>query len=610
MGDAASGVRRAARGRNRRGGPGRAEQPGTGAGTVKEILVSVEPLETRAAVIEDHKLAEFLVERPVSERVAGNIYKGRVENVLPGMDAAFVNVGLERNAFLYVGDTSAMWEREDLEDAAERPRSRPTIGEVLRSGQEVVVQVAKEPVGTKGARMTTNLALPGRYLVLMPTSGDVGVSRRIADEAERTRLRALADSIRPPGVGVIVRTVAEGRTEAQLVQDMEFLVRLWGRIEQRSQTAQAPALLHRDLGLVFRIVRDMMTEDVDRLVIDDRAEYERVLELCEIMSPDLKRRVRYWRPQRTALFDAFNLEGEIDKALRRKVWLKSGGTLVIDATEALTAIDVNTGKFVGTTDLKSTVFQTNMEACDEIARQIRLRDLSGIIVVDFIDMDDERDRQAVMARMEESVRRDRTRVHVLGFTALGLMEMTRKKTAAGLAAQLLRVCPDCDGRGRVLSEETMSHRIRREIKAVLRREAAEAILVEVHPQVAALLIGAGGANLRELERETGRSVFVRGSEALRIEQHAVKALGPREVVERIARPVSAGDTIDLRIQEPHVSNAADGIARIEGYVINVEGGARHVGERVRVTIVGAYRTYARARIIEPERPRPVAPEPS
>lgn len=581
----------------------------------RQIFVSAEALEVRVAVMEDGVLTELLMERSLSQRIAGNIYKGRVETVLPGMEAAFVHVGHDRNAFLYAGDAGStagdLLEDDDARagggseaaerDAPDRDGGRAkvrSIRELVTEGQDVIIQVTKEAVGTKGPRVTTNLSLPGRYVVLAPTLDYVGVSRRIADDKERQRLRQVAEALRPPGMGVIVRTVAEGRGAEEIGQDLEFLLKLWERIREKARTQEAPALLHRDLGLTFRVVRDFLTEDVTRVVVDNYHEYRRMLELTEIMSPDLKKRIRFWNGKGGNLFDAYRIEGEIEKLLRPKVWLKSGGYLVIDQSEALVTIDVNTGKYVGSTSLAETVLHTNLEAADEIARQVRLRDIAGMIIVDFIDMDRAEDQRRVLESLGQAVRRDRTRVHVLGLTQLGLVEMTRKKVGIGLEAMLLKACPCCDGRGRVISEETMSLKVRRLIRDQLRRSTAQAILTEVHPSVAAVLIGSGGASLKEFERELGRSVFIRGSSHLRPDSVNILALGSREDVERRARPVSMGEILEVRVEEPHAVNADDAISRVEGYVIDIDHGSAYVGQRVRVEIMQTYRTYARARVVE------------
>ena len=561
----------------------------------KEILISVESEEARAALLEDGVLVEFYVDRPTNQRVAGNIYKGRVENVLPGMEAAFVNIGLERNAFLYVDDALVMKQDED-EDQVEDVKEF-SIRNVLKEGQDVMVQVVKEAMGGKGARVTRHITLPGRFLVLMPMVGYVGVSRKITDDKERERLRKTAEWLRPQGMGLIVRTVAEGKSEAELTRDVEFLVRLWNRILTREQNSKSPALLHKDMGLVYRVVRDLFSEDVDRLFIDDLHEYERVLELLDAIAPSLKERVHYYSNKRQPIFEYFELDPEIEKAMKKRVWLRSGGYIVIDQMEALTAIDVNTGKYVGSSNLADTVFKTNIEAAKEIARQLRLRDIGGIIIIDFIDMDYAHHRHKVLSVLEEELRRDHTKTHVLGLTQLGLVELTRKKVRQGLDEYLMKACPYCEGRGRIPTEETMSRKVRREIKKILRHTTSEAMLVEVHPSVAALLIGPGGANLKELERETGKTIFVRGSEGCRFDDMNLKALGTREEVETKALPVKAGQIMELEVEEPHVTNNWDGIARVEGYVIDIEGAGSRVGERVKVEITKAFRTYAKAKIV-------------
>jgi ribonuclease G len=563
----------------------------------REILVTVDVDETRAAVLEGGELIELAIERPVHERVVGNIYKGRVENVLPGMQAAFVNVGLERNSFLYIDDALPM--KGEIDDEFGEIARKLTIKDVLRPGQEIIVQVVKEPIGTKGARVTRHVTLPGRFLVLMPNVDYVGVSRRITDEKERERLKQLAVRIKPPEAGLIVRTVAEGAGEQELVQDSSFLVRLWERIRQRAQTGQAPSNLHRDLGLLHRVVRDWLDDDVSQFVIDAKPEYEKALDIVETLSPALKERLKLYSRTDQSLFDFHGVEMEIDKALKKRVWLKSGGYLVIDQTEALTVIDVNTGKFVGTTNLADTVFKTNLEAAREIARQLRLRDIGGIIIIDFIDMEVQEHRQTVLRTLEDALRQDRTRANVLGLTQLGLVEMTRKKSSQNLDEALMRACHYCDGRGKLLSEETMARRVRAEIRRILKQSTSEALLMEVHPTVAALLIGPGGARLKDLEKELGKAIYVRGNAEVHLEQMNLRILGTRREVEERALPVRVGESLELKVEEPHVSNAADGIARIDGYVIDIEGAGALVGKRVRVEVTKAFRTYAKARVVTP-----------
>lgn len=552
----------------------------------KELLVNYGARESRLAIVEDGQLVEFYIAHEEADQAAGNIYKGRVENVLPGMRAAFVNLGLEKNAFLYVDDAHA----EDRETKSK------AIQDVVRVGQDIVVQIVKEPIGNKGARVTTEISLPGRYLVLTPYSDIIGVSRRIDNERERERLRQIAEKIRPKGMGLIVRTVAEGTSQRALMRDLAYLKRVWARIRHKARTARAPQLLHREAGLIAKTIRDHMDDHVDRFVIDDESAYQRARDIAQSLSPGLKNRIELYKGA-SPLFEARGIEAELDRALKRRVWLKCGGYLVIDETEALTVIDVNTGKNVGSTDLSDTVLATNKEAAVEIAHQLRLRDISGIIVVDFIDMENESDQTEVIKTFQKALRDDRTRVTVLGLTRLGLLEMTRKKVRESLLNQMTRVCPVCEGRGHVLSEDVLARRLRYRIVEKLRETGAEAILVEAHPLVAAHLIGPGGVNLKELEAETGRAVFIRGADGLEMNQLEVKAVGNRADVERLALPVHEGERLDVEIMERHATNPKDGIARLSGYVIDIEGGGSRVGDRVTVEIVRALRTFATAKMV-------------
>ncbi|MBP7164435.1 MAG: Rne/Rng family ribonuclease, partial [Firmicutes bacterium] len=437
----------------------------------REIIVNSESGEVRAAILEDGVLVDLFIERSLHPRYAGNIYRGTVENVLPGMQAAFVDVGLERNVFLYVDDALAgrngregrivrEADGEEITVPNKKPRS---IKDILKPGQEIMVQVSKEPIGTKGARVVTDITLPGRYVVLMPTVDYVGVSRRIDEDGERDRLKKIAQAAKPKRMGVIVRTVAEGLSQEEIASDIQFLVKLWRRIQARGRRAKAPALLHKDYDLVFRLVRDHFAEDVTQFVVDDPEDLKKVNDLVKMFPEPMRDKVHLYTGQEP-IFDSYGLEEEIARALRRKVWLACGGYLVIDHTEALTVIDVNTGKFTGSTCLADTVLKTNLEAATEIARQMRLRNIGGIIIADFIDMDDEDHQKQVMRRLEESLARDKTKASVLGFTQLGLVEMTRKKVQQGLAESMMKVCPMCDGRGRILSEETLAFRAMRAIK--------------------------------------------------------------------------------------------------------------------------------------------------
>jgi ribonuclease G len=562
---------------------------------VKEILVDADSDLTRVAVLEDGNLAEIYVERNFNQRVAGNIYKGKVVNVLPGMQAAFVNIGLEKNAFLYVDDVITDEDPSGDNEVYESVKP-PSINDVLKVGQDVLVQVVKEPMGTKGARVTNHITLPGRYLVLMPMVDYIGVSRRIESEQERARLKKLAEEVRTNNMGLIVRTAAEGVTREELAQDIKFLTKLWGNI-QSSKKGLAPQLVHKDYSLLYRIVRDMLSIDVDKMHINNRQEYFKVMELLELIAPNMKSRVVTYNNQAEAIFDHFNIEEEIEKALNRKVWLKSGGYLVIDHTEALTSIDVNTGKFVGAINLEDTVLKTNIEAAGEIARQLRLRDIGGIIIIDFIDMDTPEHQKQVISMLEEELKKDRTKANVLGLTQLGLVEMTRKKVRQGLDEVLLKVCPYCEGKGRIVSEETMGKKVEHELYKLFNNKKVEAVLVEVHPTVASVVIGPGGVHLNKLEEKFERNIYIRGNADIHPGEIAVKAVGSKEKAEVLALPVREGQIIESVVEAPHASNPRNGIIRVDGYVIDVEDAGRLAGETAKVQVTKVYRTYARGRLV-------------
>lgn len=557
---------------------------------LKEIVINVGEEETRVAVLEDKLPMEVYIERAPNQRLVGNIFKGRVENVLPGMQAAFVDIGLEKNAFLYVED--ALPSRNP--DSAGQPVNT-NIGDILKHGQEIIVQIIKEPIGTKGPRVTTHITLPGRYLVLMPTVDYVGISRRIEDEPERERLKELAARIKPAGMGVIVRTVAEGVAEEEFCQDIDLLTKLWRKIQHRANNCAAPNLVHRDLELIHRILRDLFSEDVDRLILDSRYDYEKVLEILEILDPKLKLKVLL--EERENIFDFYGIEIELEKALKRRVWLKCGAYLVIDQAEALTVIDVNTGKYVGSTNLEDTVLKTNLEATVEIARQLRLRNLGGIVVVDFIDMTKEEHRIQILERLAEEVKKDKTKTNVLGLTQLGLVEMTRKKVRPSLTEVVQKPCPYCEGRGKVLSEETVSINLKSQILQVARQTTAETILVEANPVVAARLIGSGGANLRELEVKASKNLYIRGSANHHIESVSIRPLHDQEDILTETMTVKPGEVLEVRVEEPHISNINDGIARLNGFILDIEGAGAQVGEVVTVEICKVYRTYAKARVV-------------
>ena len=553
----------------------------------KKIIVNCDNRATRVALLEKGKLVELDIERPLQQRVVGNLYKGIVANVLPGMQAAFVDIGLEKNAFLYVDDIFTDWDDESP------PPARGSIEKLLRVGEDIMVQVVKEPYGSKGARVTGQITIPGRYLVLVPGADYIGVSRRIESQAERDRLRREVEKLKPEELGLIVRTVAEGVEIEVMEQDLKFLVQLWNRISTRFQQKAAPAILYQDLSLTCRIARDLFVEEFSSFLIDNEHEYDKVREIVDYISPHLKAKVKLYQ-EAEPIFERYGVEAELEKALARQVWLKSGGYLVFDEAEALTVVDVNTGRYIGRRNLADTILKTNLEAAEEIARQVRLRDIGGIIIVDFIDMSIEDHRRKVLEKLNASIKNDRTKTYVLGLTNLGLVEMTRKKVRQDLSEYLQQPCPYCGGSGRVLTPLVISTRIERELKMQLQEEKSKAILVEMHHEVAAIIIGSGGGNLKKLEDEMGRHIFIRGSEDVHIEQHRIIARGSHKEIKALALPVKAGEVLELTIEEPHATNPNHGIARIQGFVINVEGAGEKVGQVTKVEIKDVNRTFARA----------------
>ena len=558
----------------------------------KEILVNMGINETRVAILEDGALVEFSIEHLDEQRRAGNIYRGKVENVLPGMQAAFINIGEEKNAFLYIDDVIP----KDIEPETAEAIKKHTIQNLLREGQEIVVQMIKEPIGTKGARVVTQITIPGRYLVLIPTVDYIGISRRIENETERERLKGIVTKFKSPGVGLIVRTAAEEIDAAELQADYEFLISVWKKIQKKTKKGPCPALLYRDHDLLYRILRDYLSKDVTRLLIDDQEVYTKSLELIKTLAPSFKNRIQYYG-EAQVIFEAFNIENQLEKALRRKVWLDSGAYLIFDQTEALTVIDVNTGKYTGTTCLKDTVFQTNLDATAELARQIRLRNLAGIIIIDFIDMVSDEERTAVIAKLESELKQDKSKVSILGFTALGLLELTRKKVKQSLREILQAECEFCDGTGYIMSSESFAQRAGRSIKQLAQNSNGEALLLGVNPQIASILIGPGGVNLDKMEHYLFKTIYIKGQENLGLEQVRLLASGTRAEIEFLALPVREGEEIELKIAEAHIANPADGIGRIEGYVIDVEGAGAYIGKSSRVVITKTFKTYAKGRII-------------
>jgi ribonuclease G len=459
----------------------------------KEILVNITPQETRVAILENGMVHEIYIERRRNKGLVGNIYKGLVARVLPGMEAAFVEIGLERAAFLHVSDVAQARQNRNGGDI-------PHISHVLRDRQELLVQVIKDPLGTKGARLTTNITIPSRHLVFMPNSDNIGVSSRIESDEERERLRnmLLSQGERAPDSGYIIRTAAEVATTESISSDVTYLNRVWEAVNHKAKEAQAGAVVHKDLPLYLRLLRDMVDEDLEKIRVDSRETYSIMKEFAQTYVPEVADVVEHY-PGERPIFDLHGVEDEIQKGLERKVHLKSGGHLVIDQTEAMTTIDVNTGAFVGSRNLEETIFKTNLEAAQAIARQLRLRNLGGIVILDFIDMAEEEHKRQVMRALEKALEKDHARTQVCQVSTLGLVEMTRKRTRESLEHVLCTVCPTCEGRGTVKSAETICYEIFREILREARQFDAKELLVLASQDVVDLLVDEESGALAELE---------------------------------------------------------------------------------------------------------------
>jgi ribonuclease G len=466
----------------------------------QEMLINVTPQETRVAMLENGVLQELFVERAKSRGLVGNIYKGKVARVMPGMDAAFIDIGMEKAAFLHVSDILSVDAAVAAEQPLDQPQTQPrrsTIVELLREGQELLVQVIKDPLGSKGARLTTQLTVPSRFLVLMPNDNSIGISTKIEDEAEKQRLRGLMESVEQKRGGYIVRTVAEGVSADNLSRDAGFLQRLWATIEERLSGTRAPALVHNDLPLILRVLRDFVGDSIERVLVDSREGFQRMQSFAAQYVPEIASRIEHYAGERP-IFDLHNIEDEIQKALQRKVQLKSGGYLIIDQTEAMTTIDVNTGGFVGNHNLEETIYKTNLEASQAIARQLRLRNLGGIIIIDFIDMSDEEHKRQVMRALSKALEKDYARMQVSEVSQLGLVQMTRKRTRESLEHILCEPCPTCEGRGSIRTAETVCYDIFREILRVSRLYDARNLTVLASQKVVDLLLDEQSSALAEL----------------------------------------------------------------------------------------------------------------
>lgn len=549
-----------------------------------QLVVNVTSYETRVALLEGNVVSEVYIERHRDRGIVGDIYLGRVQRVLPGMQAAFVEIGHERAAFLYVGDVVPPEEPLDEEEGeghqhaegeedAERPAERAAeravedraeklppykkkrqahrerrIEELLRQGQEVLVQVTKDAIGTKGPRVTCNVSLPGRHVVYMPTHKHIGISRRITNDEERTRLRTLLEELRPRYVdaehtdvgGFVVRTVSEGLAPEKLAADVEFLITLWRDVEKRAKKASAPSLVQPELDSVLRTTRDTFTAQVEKLIVDDTASYEKVARFVELLDPSLLPRLQHYKGPEP-LFEHLGIETELQRAMSRRVWLKSGGYIVIDQAEALTAIDVNTGRFVGKRNLEDTILRTNLEAVREVAYQLRLRNIGGMVIIDFIDMEDERHRERVLQSLSESLSADRARCNVVKMSELGLVEMTRQRTRESLGRQLTETCWYCEGKGALKSKRTVAYDIFRALERQAPRLLEPVVVVQAHPEVVDLMVGEEAEILAGIEATSGKKIMARPRGSFHQEQFDIFGTS-REAAE-------SGGKVDKRPRE-------------------------------------------------------------
>jgi ribonuclease G len=540
-------------------------------------LISSDPWENRVAILEDGAPAELYIER--EEKVIGSIYKGKVQNVLPGMGAAFVDIGLGRNAFLFVDDISK--QPLNIGDVEITQGAKGfTIAEKAKRGDDVLVQIVKEPRGLKGARISTNVSLPGRYLILMPNGRFSGVSRKVESAAERDRLKSVMKRIRPEGMATVVRTAAAGVSEAELIADLGVLIRMWHGILETYKRAASPSLLHKDMNLVYKAARDFITADVDKVLIDNEEEYNKVRAFLQLLGPQYLDRVEYYKGG-PALFDDYGINEELQKLMKAKVNLPSGGSIVIESTEALTVIDVNSGKFTGGKNLEDTIVKTNVEAASEIARQVRLRDIGGIIVVDFIDMSTESSRNKVIKTLEDGLRKDRTRSTIQSFSNLGLLEFTRKRIGKDLGAQLRGACPTCNGVGTVLSAQSVAIDTLRRVRAI--GAGSEPILVNGAPTVAAQLEFWYENEIEALGHELGCDVHVRVDAMLHPEKTRVDRVA--QFKEDGAALVRVGEERTVELLPGRLPNATSAAAVLNGHVVEVENAANNAGNTARIRVI-------------------------
>ncbi len=546
---------------------------------------------------DDFKVAELYIERRDQRSIVGNIYKGVVDNVLPGMEAAFVDIGLERNGFLHVDEIVL----EGGEQAPRRGRGKGRrIDQLLKPRQEVLVQVVKDPLKTKGARLSMQLSIAGRYLVYMPLGGGVGASRRLSD-SERDRQRKLLQNIHKGDGGVIVRTAAQGARKADFERDIDYLRKLYDVVQRRTDEIRAPGMVFQEADLSIRVLRDVLVKEFDGAIIDEAKQHQRVTSFFQRTAPELVDEVELYS-KREPLFERMGIEEAYRSVLSRRVDLPSGGYLMIDYAEALTVIDINTGSFTGRGKgrLEDTITRVNVEAADEVVRQLRLRDIGGIIVIDFIDMARARNRDQVLKTLRKALDADKTKSYVMDVSPLGLVEMTRQNVTDGVREILTKRCPTCDGEGVVKSEETVAIQIVRGLREMLASKPADAtpdaFLVRVNPRVAAELLREDSP-LHELEEEAGKYFHFEGGEALSLDTFEIVDRGTRAEIEERALPFQVGDEVLVKIEEPHMYNADDAIARVDSYIVSVAGGGRFVGDRRLVRIESVGRSAANAALV-------------
>jgi len=546
----------------------------------------------KATELEGWRVGELYIERRGSRSIVGNIYKGKVDNVLPGLEAAFVDIGLDKNGFLHVDDI--VMPGVEVQRRGRTSGKGAKISQLLKPSQEVIVQVMKDPLKTKGARLSMQLSIAGRYLVYVPQGEGVGVSRRLSDK-ERDRLRKQAQGLDLGGGGAIIRTAAAGAKREDFEREIKYLFKLYEVLQGRAANTPAPAMVFQEADLSVRVVRDIFSEQLERAIVDDQKQHDRLISFLTRTAPELVDRVELYTEEEP-LFERYGLEEAMRSTLSRRVDLPSGGYLMIDYAEAMTVIDVNSGSFTGRgkqARLEDTITRTNLEAAEEVVRQLRLRDIGGIIVIDFIDMARARNRDAVLKTLRKELDEDRTKTYVMEISPLGLVEMTRQNVTDGVREILTKACPTCNGEGVVLSEDTVAIEVERKLRDLAAdRPKAEAFLIQLNPRVTQLLVSGPGRPLLDVERDTGKHFHFEGSEGLPVDHFAVTLEGTREEVEERALPFREGEEVLVSIVEPHMYAEDDAVAKVDGYVIAVAGGGPFIGEKRLVRIESVGRTAA------------------